>query len=78
MAKRRSKWEISCFGWHGITGVYCIMSNDKKPIVHYIGSSKDIGKRILAPTHPYRVLYDNGRLYCIGKGFDKKDKACIE
>lgn len=53
------------------------MSNDKKPIVHYIGSSKDIGKRILAPTHPYRVLYDNG-IICYVKFKETEDYIALE
>ena len=56
-----TKWEISAFGWHGITGVYCLCSivNGKNKI-HYIGSSKNIGKRVNAPSHPYRKLFNDG------------------
>lgn len=61
MKKRISKWDISCFGWNNITGVYCVCSiQDNKTKVHYIGSSKDIGKRLANNKHPYRVLYNNG------------------
>ena len=58
---KKSKWEISCFGWHNIQGVYCVCSiKNNKTFIHYIGSSKDIGKRINNPSHPYRILYDLG------------------
>lgn len=61
MEKKRSRWDISSFGWNNITGVYCVCSIDNgKTKVHYIGSSKDIGKRLSNNKHPYRVLYDNG------------------
>ena len=62
MGKRKSQWEISCFGWDGISGVYLICSKDEneKTKIHYIGSSKDIGKRILHPEHPYMKLLKNG------------------
>lgn len=61
MAKRESKWETSCFGWKGISGVYLICEKDenKKTIIHYIGSSKDIHKRILNSQHPYMKLLRN-------------------
>lgn len=55
-------WEISSFGWSNITGVYCVCSKDenRKTIVHYIGSSKNIGKRILNNSHPYKILFNKG------------------
>jgi len=56
-----TKWEISPFGWNGISGVYCICSyENNKNTIHYIGSSKDIGKRLSSTKHPYRVLYSSG------------------
>ena len=53
-----SKWSISEFGWHDITGVYAVCSMRYNRVkVHYIGSSKDIGKRLGNVNHPYRVIY---------------------
>ena len=56
------KWDVSCFGWHKIKGVYAVCTHDenKKLIVQYIGSSSNIGKRLESPKHPYRVLFDKG------------------
>lgn len=57
--KRKPSWEISCFGWDGIMGVYCVCSIENgKTIIHYIGSSKNIGKRVNKQEHPYRKLYN--------------------
>ena len=59
MARKNKGWQISEFGWNGIKGVYCVCSRDNgKTIIHYIGSAKDIGKRVLSTNHPYRNLYD--------------------
>jgi len=57
-----TKWEISPFGWSGISGVYCVctFSEQMKITIHYIGSSKDIGRRILRKTHPYYKLIEDG------------------
>lgn len=56
-----TKWEIPPFGRNGIHGVYCVCSyENNKTIIHYIGSSKDIGKRLSSTKHPYRKLYDSG------------------
>lgn len=61
MEKTRKKWDISCFGWNGLSGVYCVCSiENEKTKIHYIGSSKDIGKRLSSNKHPYRILYNNG------------------
>lgn len=59
---KREKWEISAFGWHEITGVYCVCSHDenKKTIVHYIGSSKNIGQRLNSRHHHYWRLWQSG------------------
>lgn len=53
----KSNWEISCFGWDKIYGVYCVCEKINEKIhIHYIGSSKDIGKRLQNNKHPYKIL----------------------
>ena len=55
------KWSISEFGWNKLKGVYAVCSIiNGKNIVYYIGSSKNIGKRLSNPKHPYRKLYSKG------------------
>lgn len=64
--KKRENWEISAFGWNGISGVYCICSiENNKNKIHYIGSSYDIGKRLTNKNHPYRKLYKTNRFIYI-------------
>jgi len=55
-----SKWEISPFGPTRSSGVYCVMCGNvdtKKNEILYIGSSKNIYKRVMSPLHPYKKLY---------------------
>jgi len=62
MAKKaKSNWEISCFGWDGISGVYCVCHNylGVRQII-YVGQSANIGKRVLAVNHPYIKSYQKG------------------
>lgn len=55
-------WEISCFGWHNISGVYAVCEIiDNQNHVLYIGSSSDIGARLKNHNHPYRKLFSEGR-----------------
>lgn len=64
--KKKIKWEISPFGWNGISGVYCIYTLvDKITKLYYIGSSKDIGKRVSSEKHPYKKLFAEGHLVFI-------------
>lgn len=60
MAKRKLTWQISCFGWHGISGVYCIVdySSGKNEVV-YVGQSHNIGKRVSSTKHPYLRSFQN-------------------
>lgn len=62
MAKRltdTAKWETSPFGPSNRSGVYAVMCGNfitKKSTVLYIGSSKNMYKRVNQPSHPYRKL----------------------
>ena len=77
-------WKISSFGWHGITGVYCVctINQEKKVSVQYIGSSKDIGKRLANNYHPYRIIYNKGFLTFIKyrevENYKELEKAMIK
>lgn len=54
-----TNWLISEFGWNKVSGVYCVFTHNlktKKSTLQYIGSSKNIGKRVMSPTHPYRTI----------------------
>lgn len=63
---KKTKWEISPFGWNGISGVYCIYTLvDKKTELHYIGSSKNIGTRVSFENHPYKRLLREGYMVFI-------------
>lgn len=75
----KTKWDISFLGWNGIAGVYCVCSKGKnnKTIIHYIGSSKNIGKRILSMQHPYRILCNNG-IRCFIKYKETSDYLELE
>lgn len=56
---KNKRWLVSECGWNGIKGVYCVCSiSNNKNVVHYIGRSKDIGKRLSKSIHPYRILSD--------------------
>lgn len=60
--RKLNKWEVSEFGWHNISGVYCIYTFDiltKIKNLMYIGSSINIGKRIHQKNHPYQNLLQN-------------------
>ena len=62
MAKKsKSNWKISCFGWNGISGVYCVCHNylGLRQII-YVGQSANIGKRVLGVNHPYINSYQKG------------------
>jgi excinuclease UvrABC nuclease subunit len=53
-------WQSSLCGPPNKAGVYCVMSTNivtKERSVSYIGSSKNILKRVMNPSHPYRKLY---------------------
>lgn len=64
--KSKNKWEISPFGWDGISGVYCIYTLvGKTKNLHYIGSSKNIGNRVSKENHPYKILFREGHLVFI-------------
>lgn len=57
----KNNWEISFLGWRNIMGVYCIIENNiGNNIIHYVGSSKNIDKRINNQKHPYRILFNKG------------------
>ncbi len=56
-----NKWEISPFGPTRKSGVYCVMSTDtiaKKTSILYIGSAKNIYRRVMNKSHIYRRLYE--------------------
>lgn len=52
------RWECSAFGPTNKAGVYCIIKfnvrSGHKELL-YVGSSANIYKRVLNPSHPYRV-----------------------
>lgn len=53
--------DTSVFGPPPFPGVYaiCVLSHIRaKERILYIGSSQNIYKRIMAMTHPYRILYN--------------------
>lgn len=53
--------DTSIFGPPPMPGVYFICAKSElKRTEHilYIGSSKNMEKRILSPKHPYRILYN--------------------
>jgi hypothetical protein len=66
--RKNSMWQSSCFGWDGIGGVYCVCTGDVLPNgggminfkVWYVGSSKNIGKRLMNNNHPYKILFSKG------------------
>jgi excinuclease UvrABC nuclease subunit len=58
------KWKVSEFGWNGIAGVYCVCvfnTTKQKNQIIYIGSSKDIGKRVNSTNHFYRLMCNDKR-----------------
>lgn len=73
------KWNDSSFGWNGIKGVYaiCTFDENKKIIVHYIGSSLNIGNRLANTNHPYRILF-NKNLFPFVKYYENEDYKQIE
>lgn len=53
------KWGISEFGPPSEPGVYCVAifnSNTRTTQIVYVGSSKNIFKRVMNPGHHYRKL----------------------
>jgi excinuclease UvrABC nuclease subunit len=53
--------EISLFGPPEYSGVYGVFEMEEKTniiIIHYIGSSHNIRKRLSNNTHPYRKLFE--------------------
>ncbi len=71
-------WSVSEFGWDGIMGVYAVCSIDNQDLViHYIGSSKNIGKRLNNLSHPYRVLFEQNVFVHI-RYFETSDYKNIE
>lgn len=56
-----STWQNSEFGLPDQPGVYVVMGfhmvTGRREIL-YVGSSKNIQRRVLAPSHPYRVLFN--------------------
>lgn len=66
--KKKSIFQISPLGWDGISGVYCICTGGLNYItfeidplkVWYVGSTKDIGKRLTNSNHPYIILQEKG------------------
>jgi len=58
-------FEISEFGPPEESGIYMVLYGEAylgfltgPLMIAYIGSSKNIKKRVLNPNHPYRVLYN--------------------
>jgi excinuclease UvrABC nuclease subunit len=43
--------------YSGVYGVFELNLETKNIILHYIGSSKNIQKRVLIKTHPYIILF---------------------
>jgi excinuclease UvrABC nuclease subunit len=60
MGKLFDKVETNTFGIPSKMGVYavCIRRIGFKERVVYIGSSKNMSKRLMSLSHPYRKLYD--------------------
>lgn len=81
--RKVEKWETSCFGWHNLTGVYCVFTveDNKKSVLQYIGSSKNIGKRLSNPSHPYRILVNQNKIvyvkYKVTKNYISSEKKLI-
>lgn len=62
MLSMASKWETSEFGPPYKSGVYAIVRinfSTRERSILYIGSSRNISKRVLRPKHPYRMLIDS-------------------
>lgn len=56
-----NNWVVSEFGPPIGKGVYAVCSlnvTTKEKELLYIGSSKNIQKRVLNPSHPYRILFN--------------------
>jgi len=68
MRTKKSIFQTSPFGWDKISGVYCICTGGlnyitfkRDPLkVWYVGSAKDIGKRLTNSNHPYILLQEKG------------------
>jgi len=57
----KSKWQLSEFGPPDMPGVYAVVvynAYTKSMDIVYIGSSRNIHKRVMNPNHPYRKLND--------------------
>jgi hypothetical protein len=85
--KHFSDADYNCFGPSGNSGVYGIYlshspfktTNKTKPRLVYIGSSKNISKRILSTNHPYRLMIDRFKNLTVStKDFETKDFINIE
>jgi len=68
----KEDFKISPLGPPFESGVYCVIAfnSDYKEEILYIGSSKNIHKRVMSPNHLYRKLYNSlsnlGLYICTG------------
>lgn len=78
------KFNISPLGAPPSSGVYSVVIFDispKKETILYIGSSKNIQKRVSSKTHPYKRIFDSlygGDLLCCVKYYECDEYLEIE